>query len=419
MMDGHKAGRLRGIRRRNGGGFGWMLRWYTVLIASTLLMMVLLGIGSLLQSRLVNSPAHVMKGLTSSGSSQFFVDLLAMEVRTLKKDNEPFLFSAGNLTNFLFRFLMDINPLDPTTLLAHEISGMSADDAVLLRKGTGGGAIGPRDYAPAAGPLSGTPQTRRPQAEKEPEPAPPKPSVGEVDASALKQVVDNRKLAATEPLRPVPAAPQEKKVFIYHSHNRESYLPELKEGLGPDEAFHETINVTKLGARLAQRLNDLGVGALSSTTDYMKEVEDYNWNFSYKYSLETVKQAFAHHPQLEYWFDIHRDAGKRETTTATINGKTYAQVFFVIGHKNPNWQQNEELASKIHEKLEEKYPGISRGVWGKQAGGGSNGEYNQSFSPNSVLIEIGGVENTLEECYRTVDALAGVIADIVRGAERL
>lgn len=418
-MNGQKAGRRRRIRRRNGGGFGWMLRWYSILIASTLLVTVLLGIGSLLQARLVTSPAHVMKGLTSSVSSQFFVDLLAMEVRSLKKDNEPFLFSAGNLTNFLFRFLMDINPLDPKTLLAHEISGMSADDAVLLRQGTGGGAVGPRDYAPVSGSLSGPKQDPPSPTAKVPTSAPPQPSVSEVDASALKQVVDNRKLAATDPLRPVPSAPQTKKVFIYHSHNRESYLPELEEGLGPDEAFHETINVTKLGARLAQRLNELGVGALSSTADYMKEVEDYNWNYSYKYSLETVKQALAEHPRLEYWFDIHRDAGKRETTTATINGKTYAQVFFVIGHKNPNWQQNEELASKIHDKLEQKYPGISRGVWGKQAGGGSNGEYNQSFSPNSVLIEIGGVENTLEECYRTVDALAGVIADIVREAERV
>jgi stage II sporulation protein P len=29
-----------------------------------------------------------------------------------------------------------------------------------------------------------------------------------------------------------------------------------------------------------------------------------------------------------------------------------------------------------------------------------------------VLIEIGGIENTLEECYRTADILAEVIAEI-------
>jgi stage II sporulation protein P len=41
-----------------------------------------------------------------------------------------------------------------------------------------------------------------------------------------------------------------------------------------------------------------------------------------------------------------------------------------------------------------------------------NGEYNQSVAPDSVLIEIGGVDNTLKECYRTADVLAKIIAEL-------
>lgn len=102
----------------------------------------------------------------------------------------------------------------------------------------------------------------------------------------------------------------------------------------------------------------------------------------------------------------------------TIDNVDYAQVFFIVGHRNPGWQQNEKFASSIHERMEERYPGISRGVWGKSASTG-HAEYNQSVSPNSILIEVGGPENTLEESYRTIDVLAEVIAEYILEAEKV
>ena len=39
--------------------------------------------------------------------------------------------------------------------------------------------------------------------------------------------------------------------------------------------------------------------------------------------------------------------------------------------------------------------------------------YNQDIIGESVLLNIGGVENTLEEEYRTVDVLAEVIREII------
>ncbi|WP_368730606.1 stage II sporulation protein P [Mycobacterium tuberculosis] len=41
-----------------------------------------------------------------------------------------------------------------------------------------------------------------------------------------------------------------------------------------------------------------------------------------------------------------------------------------------------------------------------------NGDYNQALSANSALIEIGGVENNLEENYRTITLLAKVMREI-------
>lgn len=95
--------------------------------------------------------------------------------------------------------------------------------------------------------------------------------------------------------------------------------------------------------------------------------------------------------------DIHRDSQRHGKTTALINGKNYAQVYFILGHANKNWKQNEAFANKIHQLLEKNYPGISRGIWGKSSGNGNNGEYNQTLSPNSVLIEVGGIDNSADE----------------------
>ncbi|WP_141431647.1 stage II sporulation protein P [Bacillus sp. 03113] len=43
--------------------------------------------------------------------------------------------------------------------------------------------------------------------------------------------------------------------------------------------------------------------------------------------------------------------------------------------------------------------------------------YNQDLLDNSVMLEIGGVENTLQEEYRTVNVLAEIIKDILKDEE--
>lgn len=199
-------------------------------------------------------------------------------------------------------------------------------------------------------------------------------------------------------------------VFIYHSHNRESWNSEVLEG--EKNANSKTQNITLVGKRLAIQLDEKGIGAMHSDTDYSTTVPNYDWNYSYKFSRKTVKEAIASNEKLQFFFDIHRDSQQRKYTTAEIDGVSYAQVYFIIGQRNSNWKENEAFATKIHEKLEKKYPGLSRGIWGKTASSG-NAEYNQSLAGQNVLIEIGGVDNTLEESYRTADVLAEVIAELI------
>lgn len=220
----------------------------------------------------------------------------------------------------------------------------------------------------------------------------------------------NASLDKPDASKPVKTASVSPTFLIYHTHNRESYFPELKKGA--KDASSKTVNVTLVGKRLAASLEKLGMPAIHQTTDYPTKVQKFNYAYSYKYSKQTVVEALKEHKDLTYLFDIHRDSQKRGKTTVEINGKDYAKILFVIGERNPHWKENKALALKLHEALNAKYPGISRGVLSKGPGTG-NAEYNQSLSPGSLVVEMGGVDNTLEESYRSADALAGVMKELV------
>lgn len=121
---------------------------------------------------------------------------------------------------------------------------------------------------------------------------------------------------------------------------------------------------------------------------------------------------------INYLIDIHRDSQPKKMTTTTINGKPFARLFFVVGKENKNYEENVHLAKELHQKLEEKYPGISRGVFikGKNEG---NGVYNQDLTNKSMLLEFGGVENNMEELNRSIGAFAEVFSEYYWKAEEV
>ncbi|MFD2671591.1 stage II sporulation protein P [Marinicrinis sediminis] len=386
-------------------------------ITTTILLFV--GIGGMIQTKMVTSPISSMQGLTAEVSSKFFLDMVALEVPGMDKEEESSTFSQKNVSHFLFRFVTSINPADPKTLLAREIPGLDREQTILLRKGTNQKEIAlPQDYTPSREvvtegvpdlPNLSDPSGTQQEGERDgiSTPTPPNQQEG---GTTKEPAIPQKPEAQPDPAPPV------KRAFIYHSHNRESWVTELEGVTDFSDAFDSETNITLVGKRLAEKLEERGVGTVHSETDYPAKETGFNYNFSYKYSKKSVQEAFVTHPDLAYFFDIHRDAQKRDLTTATIEGVDYAQVYFIIGYKNPNWKENETFANDIHERLESEYPGLSRGIYAKDGSSG-HGEYNQSFSPHSLLIEVGGPENTLEESYRTADILAEVIADLYWKAE--
>lgn len=200
-----------------------------------------------------------------------------------------------------------------------------------------------------------------------------------------------------------------KVVFLYNSHNRESFLPHLPKETIADHAYHREVNITKVSKYLANRLEEKGIGTSVDETDIMNILHEKGWSYwqSYQASRPVVEAAMKQQKDLQYIFDIHRDSLPYKKTTKEINGTPYARMLFVIGAENKKYEKNLALATTLHYLIEDKYPGLSKGVVTKE-GPNSNGVYNQDLLENSLLIEVGGYENKLEELYRTMDVFADV-----------
>ncbi len=204
-------------------------------------------------------------------------------------------------------------------------------------------------------------------------------------------------------------------VYIYHTHNRESWKNVARSTSGGAYDDRE-INITLVGKHMAEVLSKKDIPAIAENADIATRLNEQKLSYSQSYaeSGKVVSNAVNTYASLSYFFDIHRDANvPRSKTTVAINKKSYARVMFVIGTANPNYKENKKFADALNAILNKKYPGMSRGVLLKSSHQG-NGEYNQSVSPGSLLMEFGGVNNTLEENLNTSEAFADVFAEYLK-----
>lgn len=197
-------------------------------------------------------------------------------------------------------------------------------------------------------------------------------------------------------------------VYIYHSHNIESFIPELP----GQQMYSETKNVTLVGKELSRALKEMDINSIHDETDIDGILKQRGLYFqdSYKVSRENLQKVLAENDSIRMVFDIHRDSTKRRESTIEIKGKEYAKIKFVVSKTNSNFETNKTFATQLHEQLEKLYPGLSIGVIEKE--GNPPNTYNQDLHDNSVLLEVGGIDNTLEETYRTIDVFAQVLKGI-------
>jgi len=197
-------------------------------------------------------------------------------------------------------------------------------------------------------------------------------------------------------------------VYIYNTHQLEKYSTENI------EEYQIVPNVMMASYILREKLYENGIPAIVEQADVNEFLQTNNWNYASSYKvtrflMEDVKEKY---PTLNFFIDIHRDSVKRSISTATINGKNYAKILFIVGLENKNYQENLKTTEKVSTLLEENYPGITRGIYKKQ-GPGVNGIYNQDFHKNTILIEVGGEENNVEEVMNTMVVVSEIISEVI------
>jgi stage II sporulation protein P len=194
------------------------------------------------------------------------------------------------------------------------------------------------------------------------------------------------------PVFPLPGY-SEAAALVYHTHITESY-GEVRFTGNLDRT------VACLGVELVRLLeeeygipvwHDLGVYDLPRTPAYEK-------------ARPVIGGIIEENPQLKMVIDLHRDGVAREITTTDFQGSPIAKFLLVVGTGHPNWNENYRIALRLHRELEAVAPGLSRGI--RKQGF----VYNQDLHPCSLLVEVGGHENSLAEAMRAVPYLAEALA---------
>ena len=230
---------------------------------------------------------------------------------------------------------------------------------------------------------------------------------------------------AAEAAQPLPfaiekdsAAPQ---VLIMHTHATEDYRLSAGLWFTPGDGARSTdrsINMCAVGRVVADTLNAAGIHTLHDET-----LNDYpSYTGSYANSRTVVQQYLAQYPSIKVVLDVHRDAietenGSRMAPVCTVDGRQAAQVMIICGCDNgttvqlPDWRQNLRVAAAWERAMEGMYPGFTRPVLF------SYRFYNQDLTTGSLLIEIGGHGNNLNEAlYAGQLAAKGLAAALLGGA---
>ena len=208
-------------------------------------------------------------------------------------------------------------------------------------------------------------------------------------------------------------APQ---VLIFHTHATESYEPYDSETYDTRNTWRDTDNhknMVAVGNALEQVLSDAGIGVVHDTTQH-----DYpSYNGSYERSAETIKSYLEKYPTIKIALDVHRDAIQPDAETmvapvAEINGKSSAQVMIISGCDNgsfnmPNYRENLKFSASLQRQMAEDYPGLARPILFDYR------KYNQDLTTGSILLEMGGHGNTLEEAVYCGELVGKSLAKVL------
>ena len=194
-------------------------------------------------------------------------------------------------------------------------------------------------------------------------------------------------------------------VYIYNTFQTDKYRSNYF------NSYSVSSYVTQASFMLKEYLSSFNIGSIVEEESVVKVLKEQNIMYSNTYAASRIlmEEASKNHPDLEMFFDLQVSDYEREATTVEIDGENYAKILFVVGTDNGTYLENQEFATELNSILESINPALSRGV-SLRGGVGYQGIYNQDFSSKVLLIQVGGINNTIDEVNRSMKILAEVIA---------
>ena len=194
-------------------------------------------------------------------------------------------------------------------------------------------------------------------------------------------------------------------VYIYNTFQTDKYKSNYF------NSYSVSSYVTQASFMLKEYLSSFNIGSIVEEESVVKVLKKQNIMYSNTYAASRIlmEEASKNYPDLEMFFDLQVSDYEREATTVEINGENYAKILFVVGTDNGTYLENQEFATELNGILESINPALSRGV-SLRGGVGYQGVYNQDFSSKVLLIQVGGINNTIDEVNRSMKILAEVIA---------
>ena len=196
-------------------------------------------------------------------------------------------------------------------------------------------------------------------------------------------------------------------ILIYHTHSQEAFV-DSREGVVED-------TVVGVGAELARILEeDYGINVIHDTTTYDLVDGKLERSMAYAVALPSLEKILEYNPSIEVIIDLHRDEGKKRVTT--INGEKCAKIMFFNGLSrnlngpiealpNPYLEDNLAFSLQLYLSGKSTFPDLFMKNYLKGY------RYNMHLRARSLLIELGTVNNTVQEEKNTMKYLAKILYD--------
>lgn len=205
----------------------------------------------------------------------------------------------------------------------------------------------------------------------------------------------------------------EPQVLIMHTHATEAYQMsnvDFYDKDNPSRTLDPEISVVAVGDRIAGELVAAGISVVHDGTVH----DDPSYNGSYERSRVAVQKMLEQYPTIKIVLDIHRDAvelesGERIAPTTEINGEKAAQIMIIAGCDDgtmdmPDYDENLKLAAMLQSTIEGEFPTLTRPILFDYR------KYNQDLTTGSLLIEVGGHANTLDEALYSGELVGKALA---------